>query len=136
MDGSSINNYEEAGGIVVTRQFGLDPAVLQALRALVSTEAEWMDAGHAGVARFAEYVSADNERAARLVAQTALEMELQSKATTLQQDQELLQVMLASKKKGSSSSMVDAVANPQELLALRFRIEKKKLLLEAIDKLR
>jgi Rubisco LSMT substrate-binding len=139
MDGSSNNNnYEEAGGIVVTRQFGLDPAVLQALRALVSTEAEWTDAGQAGVARFAEYVSADNECAARLVAQTALEMELQSKATTLQQDQELLQVMLASKKKGSSSSssMVDALANPHELLALRFRIEKKKLLLETIDKLR
>ena len=114
------------GGVVLTRAGGgLDPAVLQALRALVSTETEWEDAGEA-VGNFAASVSPENERKARLAARTAMELEVAAKATTLDEDRELL------KRMDSMGSGVE----PEEKLAVQFRIEKKKLLLECIDRLR
>ena len=114
------------GGVVLSRAGGgLDPAVLQALRALVSTEAEWQDAGEA-VGNFAAAVSADNERKARLVARTAIELELAAKATTLEEDQELLKRM----------DSIGGSVEPEEKLAVQFRIEKKKLLKECIDRLK
>jgi Rubisco LSMT substrate-binding len=113
------------GGVVLTRAGGgIDPAVVQALRALVSTEQEWQEAGEA-VGNFAAEINAENERKAKLAARTAMEMELGAKATTLQEDRELLQRM----EKISSSE-------PEEKLAVQFRIEKKKLLQECIDRLR
>jgi hypothetical protein len=113
------------GGVVLTRAGGgIDPAVVQALRALVSTEQEWQEAGEA-VGNFAAEINAENERKAKLAARTAMEMELGAKATTLQEDRELLQRM----EKMSSSE-------PEEKLAVQFRIEKKKLLQECIDRLR
>jgi len=121
-----------AGGVVVSRAFaassgGIDEAVVQALRALISTDAEWTAAGEA-IGNFASPVSDENERCARRAAQTALELELAAKPTTLAQDQELLQRMK------SMPKAVDAMR--EDLLALRFRIEKKKLLQETIDKLK
>lgn len=109
------------GGVVVTRAAGIDPAVMQALRALVSTDEEWMDAGEA-IGNFSERMSPDNERRANLAARKAIELELASKPTTLEQDMELWK----RRTKGSERD---------EELALLFRIEKKKLLREVIDKL-
>ena len=113
------------GGVVLTKSVGLDPAVLQALRALVSTEEEWQDAGEA-VGNFAAEVNPENERKARLAARTAIQAELDSKATTLEEDLELI------KRISSTKSSMDA----EERLAIQFRIEKKKLLRETIDRLR
>ncbi len=113
------------GGVVLTRTVGIDPAVIQALRALVSSESEWLAAGEA-VGNFAAQVSPENERKARLAAYTAVKLELEAKATTLEEDKELL------KRAGSSKSGIDA----EERLALQFRIEKKKLLKEAMERLR
>lgn len=115
------------GGVVVSRAGGVDPAVMQALRALVSTDAEWEAAGEA-VGNFVEENSAgqENERLARLAAKTALEMELASKPTTLEQDEELL------KRMGQVKSMDTGV---EEKLAVIFRMEKKKLLAETMRKL-
>jgi hypothetical protein len=61
-----------------------------------------------------------------LAAQTAIEMELASKPTTIQQDEELLRRM---------DTMKSLDAGVEEKLAVEFRIEKKKLLLATIDKL-
>jgi hypothetical protein len=122
-DGEASGNPR--GGVVLTRAVGIDPAVIQALRALVSTDAEWVDAGEA-VGNFAAEVNPENESNARLAARTALELELAAKPTTLEEDKEFL------KRMRSSKSGVEA----DELLAVAFRIEKKKLLKETIDKLR
>ena len=114
----------DIGGVVLTRATGIDPAVIQALRALVSSESEWEDSGEA-IGNFAVQVSPENERAARTAVRRAMEMELESKATTIEEDESLLKVLQA--KKGGG---VDA----EEILAVKFRLEKKKLLQEAINK--
>jgi len=123
-DESALN---KGGGVVISRAGGVDPAVLQALRALVSTDEEWYDAGEA-IGNFANEGSGgvENERLARLAAKTAIEMELASKPTTLDEDEKLL------KKLSSSKSLV---VDTEEVLAIQFRIEKKKLLQEAISDL-
>lgn len=115
------------GGVVLNRSVGIDPAVLQALRALVSTDKEWDAAGQA-IGNFSTENSGgfSNEQCARLVGRIAIEMELASKATTLEQDEELLQRM---------NLMKSLDSNPSERLAIQFRIEKKKLLREAIARL-
>ena len=112
------------GGVVLSRAVGLDPAVLQGLRALVSSDQEWEDAGEA-VGNFAAEVSPENERKAKLAARTGIEMELASKATTLEEDRELL------KRIRSSKGGVEA----EEEMAVMFRIEKKKILKETISRL-
>ena len=112
-------------GVVLTRGSGIDPAFIQALRALVSTDEEWEAAGEA-VGNFAAEVGSENERKARLAARTAVEMELASKPTTLEEDRELLK-RISSMKSGMET---------EERLAVQFRIEKKKLLKETIEKLR
>jgi protein-tyrosine-phosphatase len=111
----------------VTRVEGVDPAIIQALRALVSTDAEWEAAGEA-VGNFVEVNSAgpENERLARLAAKTALELELAAKPTTIEEDEALL------KRMDQVKSMDSSVADK---LAVMFRIEKKKLLSETIRKL-
>ena len=109
---------------MLTRATGIDPAVIQALRALVSSESEWEDSGEA-IGNFAVQASPENERAARTAVRRAMEMELESKATTIEEDENLLKVLQAKKSGG-----VDA----EEILAVKFRIEKKKLLQEAISK--
>jgi hypothetical protein len=121
-DGESSGNPR--GGVVLTRAGGIDPAVIQALRALVSTDAEWEAAGEA-VGNFAAIVSANNEEKAYLAARTALEMELNVKPTTLEEDQELLRRMM-----GSNRGI-----ETEERLSLIFRIEKKKILKDSIGKL-
>eukprot|EP00531_Pseudo-nitzschia_arenysensis_P001264 CAMPEP_0116148164 /NCGR_PEP_ID=MMETSP0329-20121206/18190_1 /TAXON_ID=697910 /ORGANISM="Pseudo-nitzschia arenysensis, Strain B593" /LENGTH=554 /DNA_ID=CAMNT_0003644237 /DNA_START=40 /DNA_END=1701 /DNA_ORIENTATION=+ len=110
------------GGVVLSRAVGLDPAVLQGLRALVSTDQEWEDAGEA-VGNFAAEMSPENERRAKLAARTGIEMELASKATTLEEDRELLKRM-----RSSNSGLQEA----EEEMAVMFRIEKKKILKETI----
>jgi hypothetical protein len=97
--------------------------VIQALRALVSTNAEWEAAGEA-VGNFAAAVSAENEQKARLAARTALELELQAKPTTLEEDEQLFK-----------RSMNIRSMESDERLALIFRIEKKKILKDSIDML-
>jgi hypothetical protein len=114
------------GGVVLTKSVGLDPAVLQALRALVSTEDEWQNAGEA-VGNFAAEVTPENERRAKLAARTAIEAELDNKLTTLEEDLELMKRLLSSSKSNPGA---------EERLALQFRIEKKKLLRETMDRLR
>jgi hypothetical protein len=128
-DGSSDGGgaANPSGGVVITRAGGIDPAVMQALRALVSTDQEWQDAGEA-IGNFAAEMSggAENERLARLAARTAIERELVSKPTTLKEDESLLATTRASK--GMDASR-------EEILAIEFRIEKKKLLAETLDTL-
>lgn len=113
------------GGVVVTRSSGVDPAVMQALRALFSTEEEWDTAGGA-IGNFAEEMSSENERIARLVAKTALELELECKPTTLEEDLKLIKIIEASKSIDASS---------EEELAIKFRAEKKKLMHDTIKTL-
>lgn len=116
-----------SGGVVITRAGGIDPAVMQALRALVSTDKEWEDAGEA-IGNFAVELSGgvENERLARLAARTAIERELASKPTTLKEDESMLATTRASKSVNTSR---------EEILTIEFRIEKKKLLVETLDKL-
>ena len=77
---------------------------------------EWDEAGEA-IGNFATEVSASNERAARTAVRRAMEMELESKATTIAEDENLLK--LFSEGKGVET---------EEVLAVMFRLEKKKLL--------
>lgn len=112
------------GGVVLTRGSGMDPAIVQALRALVSTESEWEAAGEA-IGNFVNEISPENEKRALLAARTAVELEISSKATTLNEDIELL-------KRISSKPGTEV----EEKLALQFRIEKKKVLEETLEKLR
>jgi hypothetical protein len=115
------------GGVVVTRAAGIDPAVMIALRALVSSDNEWEDAGEA-IGNFAAEGSGgpENERLARLAAKTALELEIASKSTTVQEDTELLKRIKSSKSMDSSA---------EDILPILFRMEKKKLLMEIIQTL-
>lgn len=126
--GASDGVSNPSGGVVITRAGGMDPAVLQALRALVSTEQEWQNAGEA-IGSFAAELSGgvENERLARLAARTAIEQVLASKPTTVEQDQATLKTAMSSK--GMDASR-------EEMLAIEFRIEKKKLLMEILNSLK
>lgn len=121
---NKLNTDTEAansiGGVVLTRATGIDPAVIQALRALMSTDDEWDDSGEA-IGNFAAEVSPANERAARTAVRRAMEIELESKATTIAEDENLLKMY-------SEGKFVDS----EEVLAVMFRLQKKKLLQEAI----
>jgi hypothetical protein len=133
------------GGVILSRATGIDPAIQQALRALVSTDEEWQNAGRS-IGSFATEVSPQNECLARIAAKVAIQMELKSKPTTLGQDIEKLKLwnkqqqnnsggpqskigreMIRTSRNGSSASTTN-----EERLALMFRIEKKKLLNEII----
>lgn len=120
-DGFDESASNRKGGVVITRSGGIDPAILTALRVLVSTDEEW-DASGEAVGNFVTENSggADNENAVRVVVQKALELELESKETTLQEDEQLL---------------VKGLTGTTEI-AVRFRIEKKKLLRETIQNLK
>ena len=128
VDGDDDSAANRAGGVVISRAGGVDPAVLQALRALVSTDEEWKAAGEA-IGNFATEFSGgkENERLARLAAKTAFTLELESKPTTLKEDEDFLQKMSVSR---------SIVASNEEHIALIFRIEKKKLLQEIIASLK
>jgi hypothetical protein len=115
----------DIAGVVLTRATGIDPAVIQALRALMSSDDEWEEAGEA-IGNFAAQVSPQNERAARTAVRRAMELELESKATTIEEDKNLLQVL-----KGKRIGV-----DMNEILSVKFRLEKKKLLQEAIDNMR
>jgi len=108
-------------GVVVTRAGGIDPAIITALRVLVSSEEEWMAVGEAvGNLVTVNSGGKENERLALVAAQKALELELLAKPTTLEEDQESW--------KNRNSLGLDM----EDILALQFRIEKKKLLKEAM----
>lgn len=109
-------------GVVLTRATGIDVAVIQAVRALISTNKEWHDTGEA-IGNFAAEISLENEFAARLAIRRAMELELESKATTIEEDEILLKALR--ERKGES--------NVEEILAVTFRLEKKRLLQEAIS---
>ena len=123
-DDSGATN--RGGGVVISRAGGVDPSIMQALRALVCSDEIWEDAGEA-IGAFAEENSGgpQTERVARLAARTALEMELASKPTTIEDDRDLLKLI-------DSTSIA---SDNEEKLAIQFRIEKKKLLQECIDQL-
>jgi Rubisco LSMT substrate-binding. len=108
-------------GVVITRAGGIDPAILTALRVLVSTNEEWDAVGQAVGNMVTEFSGGkENERIARNVAKKAMELELMSKPTTLEEDEQ-------------SWKIRDSLGlSAQDVLALQFRIEKKKLLREAI----
>lgn len=123
LDSTNTEAANSIGGVVLTRATGIDPAVIQALRALVSSENEWEDSGES-IGNFALEVSPENERATRLAVRRAMEMELESKATTIEEDVNLL-------KMNEGKSGVDV----EELLSVKFRLEKKKLLQEQMAKM-
>jgi hypothetical protein len=114
-------------GVVLTRATGIDGAVIQAVRALISTNEEWQDAGES-IGNFAAEISVENERAARLAIRRVMEMELESKATTMEEDETLLKAF-GGRRKGEAN-------NVEEILAVTFRLEKKRLLQEAISNMR
>jgi Rubisco LSMT substrate-binding len=108
-----------AGYVVLTRAKGLDPSALQLIRALFATEDEWNAAGKS-IAKFQNVVNRSNEACVQTVVKTMLTMELESKPTTIEQDEQLLL----------------STTQARELrLAIRFRMEKKKLLKEALEAL-
>ena len=77
-------------GVVVTRAGGIDPAIITALRVLVSSEEEWKAVGEAvGNLVTVNSGGKENERLALVAAQKALELELLAEPTTLEEDQEL-----------------------------------------------
>lgn len=128
VDEDSEGVYDEGSanrgrGVVISRAGGIDPAIMTALRALVSTNEEWLSAGEA-VGNFVTENSGgtENERVARLATQRALKLELEYKDTTLQEDQDLFEKMC-----NDSAGWENA-----DRLAVQFRIEKKKLLKEII----
>ncbi|KAL7523650.1 hypothetical protein ACHAWF_000611 [Thalassiosira exigua] len=101
----------DIGGVVLTRAEGVDPAVIQALRALVSqTASGWTPA--------TEVDPGDKQRTA---ARTAMELKLVGKAMTMEEDRNLLRVLEGK--------------DPDQVLPMWFRFEKKNLLQEAIDKM-
>lgn len=120
-DDEDEGNQNSRGSVVITDD-GVDPAILQALRALISTEEEWSDAGES-VANFSQQLSPANEAAAKMAAKTIIQAELAGKPTTLDQDEKLL----------TTTSLTDA--SVAERLALEFRIAKKKLLKATLAKL-
>lgn len=122
---NNLNAANSAGGVVLTRAGGIDPAVLQALRALVSTDDEW-DASGEAVGNFAleNAGGAANELAAKKAAKAQMQIELNNKATTIEEDEQLL-------KKAKVAKSMDLDEN--DVLAIQFRLEKKKLLQEIID---
>jgi len=125
---SSPTNSEAAndiGGVVLTRATGIDPAVIQALRALISSDSEWADSGEA-IGNFATQVSPENERAARMAVRKAMQLELESKETTMEEDINLLTMY-----QGKSGGV-----DTEDILSVKFRLEKKRLLQEAIDNMR
>lgn len=108
-------------GVVVSRAAGIDPAIMTALRVLVSSEEEWTAVGEAVGNLVTENSGGkENERLARIAAQKALDLELESKPTTLEEDEE-------SWNKRDSLGL-----NSKDLLALQFRVEKKKVLKETM----
>jgi Rubisco LSMT substrate-binding len=127
MDVTGEDAANNAGGVVVTRAGGVDPAVMQAIRALVASDKEWQDAGES-IGNFVEENSAgpETERLTRLAVKVALEMELADKPTTLEQDEECLKNM---------NQIKSLDAGVEERLAVLFRMEKKKLLMDTIRKL-
>lgn len=106
-------------GVVVTRRDGLDPSALRALRVLLASPSEWEAAGEAVTAMTDAATSAETEACVRKAARALLEAELAAKPTTLAQDRLLL---------GRSNDV-------EERLAIAFRIEKKMVLTEAIQRL-
>jgi Rubisco LSMT substrate-binding len=125
-DDDDDDDDDDGGGVdgvvVVARGQGVDPSALQLLRALLATEDEWIAAGRS-VGPFQKVVNGENEKCVQKVVAAVLTRELQSKPTTLEQDEQLL-----------------LLSQPQEpaeqRLAIRFRIEKKKLLRETIAAIR
>ena len=122
-DDSTTEAANDIRGVVLTRAGGIDPAVVQAVRALISTDVEWEDAAEA-IGNFASSVSPENERAANAAIRRAMEMELESKATTIEEDERLL------------TTTTDDDDDGMMLLPVAFRLEKKKLLREAIRNMR
>jgi hypothetical protein len=123
---SATEAANDIRGVVLTRAGGIDPAVVQAVRALISTEGEWEDAAEA-IGNFASPVSPENERAANAAIRRAMEMELESKATTIEEDESLLTTTTTDDDDDDDGMM---------LLPVAFRLEKKKLLREAIRNMR
>ena len=113
-------------GVVISRAAGIDPAIMTALRVLMSSDEEWEASGEA-VGNFVTENSGGtkNEKIAIRAAKRALEVELESKESTLEDDEALLERMNSS---GNGSTELST----SEQLAVQFRIEKKKLLKETI----
>jgi Rubisco LSMT substrate-binding len=134
---------DDSGGgvgsvVVVTRGQGVDPSALQLLRALLATEDEWIAAGQS-VGPFQKVVNSDNENCVQKVVAAVLARELQSKPTTLEQDEQLLLSLLAiTTTTQKRMKMVEPPPEPatEQRLAICFRIEKKKLLRETIAAIR
>ena len=105
--------------IVVTRDKGIDPVALRALRVVYATDAEWTEQAQQAVTSIDAATGSATEQNVRAVTRTLLQQELDSKPTTLEQDR----VLLA------------RCTETEERLAIQFRMEKKKVLMEAIGKL-
>jgi Rubisco LSMT substrate-binding len=117
-------------GVVVTRADGVDPCIMQAIRVLVSTNEEWMANGAKINAFLEEYSGGElNEKCTRLAVQAALQAELNSKSTTIDEDISLLTKLIT---KLDDNNML--MHTEEESMVLDFRIEKKKLLQTCIKR--
>jgi len=124
--GTEDDSANRGRGVVLTRANGIDPAVMTAIRALVSSDVEWETAGEA-IGNFAAENSGgvENERIARLAVKSALELELVTKPTTIEEDEAII------KKAFSKSKLY--LMDENDLMAVRFRLEKKKILQNIIN---
>ena len=112
------------GGVVLGSARGMDLAVIQGLRCLLSNDSEWKASGES-VGGFAEQVSEGNERKVRMCLKCVLEGELAKFKTTLEEDEALLESLGGGFDKSKQSSKN---TNSRKRMAAKFRMEKKRIL--------
>lgn len=115
---NALGQFDDTG-VLISRRSSIDPSAMQTIRALFATEHEWKTAG-SSVGAFQDVVNAENEACARKVVAMLLEIELSSKPTSLEEDRKIPKTNM----------------ELEELLAIQFRMEKKKLLREQLQAFR
>jgi len=122
--------------VVVTRQ-GIDPAVMQGLRALLSNDEEWTQAKES-VGSFAVENSGGEEleHIVNAVVSNVLKNQLDIMGTTLDEDQLILDKMETKKSviAGDGAKGMGTVS-AADIIAVKFRMEKKKVLRQALETL-
>lgn len=111
---AALKQFDDSGVLLTRSSNSIDPSAMQTIRALFATKQEWSSAGSVGP--FQDMVNADNETCARKVVAAILEKELSDKPTSLEEDAKI-----------PRKNMDDS-----ELLAIEFRVEKKRLLQEQL----
>ena len=123
-DDDDNNSNILKGGVVITIINGIDPAIKQVLRILISTDDEWESSGN-DISKFSETYSIDNEKCLNQVIYKAIEYELyDDKKTSFEDDEGILKRL----EKDSSASSLDDSDDIELKLAFMFRLEKKEII--------